>query len=502
MKTKTTKRSSLITAINGPEVPAMPAVKRIRKTTTDNGAVSNSTSGVALVDFFGKAGAVRQLPENEIITLFSKAYKEDKTLALKVLFYLADVREGQGERRLFRVLFKWLAENDEFVAANLLQYIPVYTRFDNVLESLEGTELEEEALKFMSNQLRTDLDADNPTLCAKWAPSEQASSDTTRRLAAKLRKYMRLSPKNYRQMLSSLRKQIDVVERKMCEDNWKEIDYEAVPSRASTIYRKAFKKHDEVGYAKFIGAVEKGEKKINAATLYPYDIVRAVKNAGYAADKTLNEQWKALPDYCAKNPHNGLVVADMSGSMTSGAGSVAPIDIAASLALYFADRNTGIFKDHYMIFSHTAQLLKTNGTTIQSKAQDIFQRGEVANTDLQAVFDLILGKAVENDILEKDMPSVLYIVSDMQFDSACSNTTNLKAIQKKYEHAGYKMPKIVFWNANAGKDSPVTVNDQGVCLVSGCSPVLLKSVLSSTTMTPWQVLLDAVNVPRYEPIHA
>lgn len=494
MKKTTTKKKS----------NALLSALRTKDTVTENGAVSHSTTGTAVLDFFGKGGSVRGQDANAI-SLFANAYKEDKTLALKVLFYLSDVRQGQGERQLFRLCFKWLAEQDSKIAAKLMKHIPEYTRFDNVLETLEGTELETKALELIAKQLRADLDADSsggsPTLCAKWSPSEQASSAVTKRLASKLRKHMKMSPKDYRKMLSNLRKQIDVVERKMCENKWTKINYEGVPSRAASIYRKAFMRQDNTGYSKFLQQVEKGEKKINASVLYPYDIVSKFIHSS-VADQTLELQWKALPDYLKDNPHNGIVVADVSGSMDSGSGSVAPINVAVSLAIYFAERNVGAFKDNFILFSDRASLKTLKGDTLAKKVQDVLASRPVANTNLQSVFNLILDKAVTHKVPESEMPSVLYIVSDMQFDSACSRDTNLEVIQKKYKAAGYKMPRIVFWNVNSFGDVPVKVDDKGVCLVSGCSPVILKSVLNNKITSPWDVMVQAVNVPRYEVIHA
>ncbi len=501
MKTKTTKNTA-------PKGNSLLSAMKTKDTVTHNGAVSHSTTGTKVLDLFGKGGAMRSQSEADVINLFSGAYTEDKTLALKVLFYLADVRQGQGERKLFRTCYNWLAENDSKVATKLLEYIPEYTRFDNVLETLENTKLEEKALDFIAKQLKADLKAEAPTLCAKWAPSEQASSQVTKRLARKLRTHMELSPKAYRKMLSKLRKEIDIVERKMCDDKWSKINYEAVPSRASTIYRDAFKKHDPEGYTKFIGQVEKGEKKINASVLYPYDIVRNFTGYTASADATLEAQWKALPDYLKDNPHNGLVVADVSGSMDSSGyyggktTNVKPLDVAVSLAIYFAERNKGAFHNNFMVFSSQAVLKELKGRTLQAKVKDVLGDRPVANTNLQSVFNLILDKATEFKVPESDMPSVIYLISDMQFDSACEGKTNLEAIKDKYEKAGYKMPRIVFWNVNSYEDVPVKVNDKGVCLVSGCSPSILKTVFNNKIVTPWDVMVQTVTTERYEPIKA
>lgn len=481
-------------------------------TVTKNGALSHSSTGTSVLDFFGSGAAFRSKSDADVVNAFGKAYKEDKNLALKALFYLSDVREGQGERRLFRVSYNWLAKNDKIAAKKLMKFIPEYTRFDNILETLEGTPLENDALSFLAKQLKADAKSEMPTLAAKWAPSEQASSQVTRRLANKLRSKMKMTPKNYRKLLSKLRSRIGIVERAMCSGNWDEIDFSKVPSRAALLYKKAFNAHVPTLYSNFLSKVEKGETKINANVLYPYDIVRDIKNSVGNNARTLEAQWKALPDFLKDNPHNGLVVADVSGSMESSGyyggktTNVKPIDVAVSLAIYFAERNVGAFNGNFMIFSDKAKLLSLGEGSLKDKVRKVLGNRDVANTNLQSVFDLILEKGIKHMVPQKDMPSVIYIVSDMQFDEATSagyrqkNQTNFEAIKEKYEQSGYKMPTIVFWNVNAYDDQPVKFNDKGVCLVSGCSPSILKTAISGKVVTPYQLMLDVLNSERYQPI--
>lgn len=391
-----------------------------------------------------------------------------------------------------------------------MKYIPEYTRFDNILETLENTALETDALDFIAKQLKKDAKAETPTLAAKWSPSEQASSEVTRRLAFKLRSKMKMSPKAYRKLLSKLRAKIGIVERQMCAGQWNKIDFSHVPSRAASIYKKAFNAHTPDLYSKFLTKVEKGEVKINASVLYPYDIVRKVMSESGNELRTSEAQWKALPDFLAENPHNGLVVSDVSGSMDSSGyyggktNNVRPIDVSVSLAIYFAERNVGAFKDHFMIFGGESRFLTLNGGTIQDKIRAVLGDRPCPSTNLQSVFDTILKKGVDYKVPQSEMPSVVYIVSDMQFDQACARNdkTNLEVIREKYKKAKYKMPTIVFWNVNAYSDTPVKFDDKGVCLVSGCSPSILKTAISGKVVTPYALMLEVLNNERYEPISA
>lgn len=485
---------------------ALLTAMQTKDTFTENGAVSHSTTNSSVLDFFSKAGALRGSTDQEIINYFDAAYKEDKNLALKALFWAGDVRGGAGERRLFRVLINWLAKNDNEIVAQLIKYIPEYTRFDNILESLEGTPVEKEALKFIKAQLNADLKSETPSILAKWLPSEQASSVNTRRLAKKTREYLKLSPKNYRKTLSALREKINVVERLMCGGKWKKINFSHVPSRAAMIYKAAFNKHTPDLYSKFLTKVEKGEAKINSSVLYPYDITAQILGASGNDQRTLEAQWKALPNYCDGDFYNAICVLDLSGSMDSGYNSsnVKPVDVAVSLGIYFAERNEGAFKDYFITFSRDAKLVKIVGSSLKEKVINVLRDREVANTNLESVFNLILDKAVDNDVPESEMPRKIFLITDCQFDAIVENPnqTNLEAIKRKYKIVGYRVPEIVFWNVNAQKDSAAKADDKGVAMVSGCSPAILKTALSGKIVTPYQTMLEVLNSERYEPIIA
>jgi hypothetical protein len=276
----------------------------------------------------------------------------------------------------------------------------------------------------------------------------------------------------------------------MSAKNWEQIDYSVVPSQAARIYKDAFKKHDDVRYSKFIEKAEKGEVEIKAGTLYPYQIY---KTAHEKYSRTLEALWNQLPDYTLGK--NGIVVADVSGSMSG-----EPMSVSVSLALYFADRNKGQFKDHFITFSGSPKLQRITGTNLLDRMNSIETSEWEGNTNLQAVFDLILNTAVKNKVEQEELPSTIYIISDMEFDYCCDTRTNFELIKEKYDRAGYKMPALVFWNVDArsGKNLPAQKNEQGVALVSGFSPVIFKFVLENKT--PEEVMLDTINSERYAKI--
>lgn len=484
-------------------------------TTNAKGAKTYASSLNACVDFFGSIGSMRARSDQEIINAFIKAFDEDKLTALKTLFFARDIRGGLGERKVFRVIMKYLADSYPEIVLINIRLFSEFGRWDDLF-CLEGTKAWKGAVGLIRTTLSEDVDKDKPTLLAKWLPSQNASSKETKRLATKLAKQLGLSPREYRKLLSKIRAKIKIVEQKMCSNQWGEINYEHVPSRAAMIYRNAFKKHDEERYSEYLSEVKSGTKEIKASTLYPYDIVRNIisfqrsndSDFTFAKpDETLNLQWDALPNYV--EPFNGLVIYDTSGSMSNSGfhggktNQVRPIDVALSLAIYIAERNTGVWQNCAIPFSDNAKLSKFKGSTIYEKLSTLDMTSFYGSTNLQSAFDLILDTAIDNKVSEDEMPKTLFVISDMQFNQSCSSNkrTNFEQIQKKYRKAGYEMPKIVFWNVNAyDKNSPVKFNDDGVCLVSGASPSILKSVLSGDIISPEQIMLQTINVERYDSV--
>jgi hypothetical protein len=447
---------------------------------TENDAVTYTRSSSALLDFFAQAGAMRKNKAGAL-DLFKKAFSEDRQSAVRILFYLRDVRGGQGERDLFRAGLEWLGTDVPEVFDAIIEHVPEYGRWDDAFFDTPAADA------LIKKVFAEDVASDRPTLLAKWLPTMNASSPTTRAKASFMAKKLGLDDKTYRQRIRDIRKKIRVVESQMSAREWASIEYSAVPSQAARIYRNAFKSHDEKRYNEFIAKAEKGEEKINAATLYPYQIY---KSAHQDYSPALNALWTQLPDYTQGK--NALVVADVSGSMEGD-----PMSVSVSLALYFAERNAGQFQDYFITFSGEPKLQKVMGKTLLDKMNSIETADWEMNTNLQAVFNLILDTAVANKTPQDELPSTIYIVSDMEFDSACDTRTNFEVIEKKYAAAGYEKPTIVFWNVDArsGKNLPVQAGERNVAMVSGFSPVAFKMAVENKT--PEQVMEDTINSERY-----
>lgn len=490
---------------------------------TENSAVGYRTTGKELLDLNFAVASLRKASDDEIVKRFTKAYFEDKVTAVKWLFYARDAREGLGERRLFRVVMEEFANQEPKAAKELLKLVPEYGRWDD-LWCLLDTYLIDDVVAVVKAQLAEDFDnmtnGKSISLCAKWMPSINASSEQTKKYAKIFCKKFGDTPRNYRKTLSKMREYIDVVERKMSSKEWGAINYEAVPSRANLIYNGAFLRNDEDRRRAYLGALEKGEAKINASVLFPHDIVHKYGYAG-RTDAALEGMWKALPD-TVKGCGNTIVVADGSGSMQCTVdynSRVTALEVANSLAIYFAERSSGEFKDKYITFSERPQLVDLgHGKNLREKLAIARQYNEVANTNIEAVFDLILSTAVNNNMAQEDIPANILIVSDMEFDSCATygkpatrsgwymssrvrpTATLFETIAKKYAAHGFKLPRLVFWNVNSRTGTvPVKNNDLGVALVSGFSVNIVKMVMSNKT-DPYECLLETLNNERYQAV--
>lgn len=501
---------------------------------TENGAVGYKTTGKELLDLNFSVASLRSMSDSEVANKFKRAFCEDKILAMKWLFYARDVRQGLGERRLFRVVLADLVYSNPEMVVPLIDLIPEYGRFDDLWCLLDNPESARRVYQIVDAQLRQDrinaAAGKSVSLLAKWMPSINASSAKTKEYGKKLCYALRMTESSYRKMLSKLRKHLDVVEVKMSDKNWSEIKYEAVPSRANLIYNGAFLRNDEDRRREYLGQLEKGETKINAGALFPHDIVHKYMSGSSwstrlkAKDATLEGLWKALPD-TVKGCGNTIVVADGSGSMTSTVdrkSSVTALDVANALAIYFAEHSSGQFKDKYITFSENPQFVDfSHCNSLHAKLQTAIAHNEVANTNIEKVFDLILTAAVNNHMRQEDLPANILIISDMEFDSCAvgasvdsgrdywgrtyrryskADARLFSVIAQRYANAGYKMPRLVFWNVNSRTGTiPVKENDMGVALVSGFSTNIAKMVMSGKT-DPFECLLETLNSERYAPI--
>ena len=471
---------------------------------TENGALGYRTSGKELLDLNFSVSSMRNMSEEKIVEKFVKAFYEDKILAMKWLFYCRD-RTAVGERRLFRICLKYLAEKHQDIAKEVIKLVPEYGRWDD-LWCLLDTDLKRDVCKLIVHQLLEDngnMSQGKPiSLLAKWMPSANTSSKETKRLAHIIMDNISFTDRQYRKMLSEFRAYLNVVEVKMSAKQWDKIDYAAVPSRANLIYNNAFLRNDEERRREYLDKLEKGETKINAGVLFPHDIVNKYMVDRYhisdADDATIEQLWKALPDYVG-GAGNTICVADGSGSMCSRIANtnVTALTVANALAIYFAERSSGQFKDTYITFSSRPQIVNfSNANSLREKIEIAIRHDECANTNIEATFDLILQTAINNEMEQDDMPQ-------NEFDQMTSGRTDKRLFEElaeRYAQHGYKLPRLVFWNIMSRTGTiPVKENESGVALASGFSPAIVKMVLSNST-DPFECLLEQLNSERYAPV--
>ena len=472
---------------------------------TENGAIAHSSTGSYLYDLFSLGGAYRSRSDEDCIVLFKNAFNEDSIYALKCLFYLRDILEGQGERRFFRVVMKYMANTETARIRSLLEYVPEFGRWDDLYVSVD-TPLAEDAFNLMKKQLALDVSCKTPSLLAKWLKSENTSSQESRILGNLTRIHFGMSHKQYRKTLSILRERIKVLERLMSANRWDEIEFDKIPSKAGIKYKNAFARRDIIK-AKYEAFAKDTNTKVNAKALYPYEVVRAAINH-YARhrDNTnrlmVNKYWDNLSDYFEGASFNGLAVVDTSGSMTWGGDSGCPIDIAISLGLYCADKAKGPFHGYYVSFASRPQLIATEGADFCDKVKRIYETNLCDNTNLEATFDLLLNTALRNHTPQDEIPENLIIISDMEIDAARgyyahnSNTpeARMESIHKKWEQYGYKMPKLIYWNVNA-RNNTILDKSENVSYVSGASPVIFQQIMSGKT--GFDLMMDKLNNKRY-----
>lgn len=491
----------------------------LNRTLTENGAETYKSTLSDCLDFFATVGALRRESDGEIIARFLRAFAEDRDVAVKILFYARDVRGGLGERRVFRLILRWLAQKAPDTVRKNLCYVAEYGRFDDLL-TLVGTPVQNDLYAYIKDQLESDLRAmengGEVSLLAKWLPSVNTSNRDAVAMAKKLARALQMDDRTYRKTLASLRAHIRILENNLRERDYT-FDYEKQPSKAMFKYRQAFIRNDGERYAAFIRAASEGEAKLHADTLAPYELVAPylfdggtkgfesfMRRTTEEEERVLNATWASLPAF--DSSENALAVIDTSGSMYWD-NKPLPAAVALSLGLYFAEHNHGAFRNHFIEFSSHPELIEIKGDTFADRLRYVASFNEVADTNLEAVFDVILRAAVKNRLPESDLPAKLIIISDMEFNACVQGArqNNFENAKRKFAAAGYKLPEVVFWNvASRNRQQPVTANEEGVVLVSGCTPRLFSMVMNGSLdrATPYHFMMEVIGSARYEKIVA
>lgn len=491
---------------------------------TENGALGYVTSGKALLDMNFKTSSMRNMSDKDILALFHEAMAEDPKMTIKWLFFLRDREQGMGERKSFRIMLKNLCEDRPNLVMKLIPLVPFYGRWDDLwcLLDTNNGKVFNELIDIVGDRLSMDLEAmksNKPiSLLGKWLPSLSSKKQENRRWAAKIRKALFLSKEEYRNICTSLRKYLDVVEVKMSDKEWSKINYATIPSRANLIYRNAFLRNDKERRVEYLESLKNGETKINAKVLSATDIVHNYydvlgwDNVVKPYDESLEQLWKNLPNYMPDGA-SAIVVSDSSGSMMTNVGNtnLTAYEVSEALAIYMSERLTGEFRDSFITFSSKPQLINmSNLKSLHEKLKYYDSKSLCDNTNIKAVFDLILKVAVKNGYSQEDLPQNIIICSDMEFDTAqgyslfwtINDTRCTKAdfevIKDEYAKHGYKMPTLTFWNICGRTNTvPLQENELGVHLLSGFSQAIVDMAFS-TKLDPYECLIERLNSERYD----
>ena len=526
-------------------------------TFTENGANALKSTTSAVLDLFVKAPSMLKPKDDdieELKSLIRSAIEEDPQLTLKCIFYLGDIREGAGVRKVFTESIRLLAKEYPKMLKFVLPQIPEFSRWDVLVKALLYTDFEDALTGIIKYQLETDLESTTPSLCAKWLPSPSSSSKNTRKLGRRLSHLLNFSGKKltgdpdidkeikkedniiFSKILTRLRKDLDIVEHYIATIDYYKIDYSKVPSVALNRYQSLFLKYDNARFMKWVYEAAEGKAKINSKRLYPFEIIKNILDNSLHFLYIRNEnrismtkafladaQWKNMEDVIEGKELNWLVMADVSGSMEDY--DNIPIATSIATAIYCAEKTQGVFHNKFMTFSKKPEIVDIKGDTICEKVENAYRANWGFNTDLEKAFDLILEVAVNNKLKQEELPQTLLIISDMEFDEARGqyyyhdnedSKTLFKEIQEKFNKYGYEMPTCVFWNVNADVKFPVDSEEKGCILLSGYSnnnfrallgadliqeePHLIDTTDEKVTVTPYESMVSILNSERYEKI--
>lgn len=491
---------------------------KANETRTLNGAKAYSSTGEACLDLFSVAGGMRYRSPYDQIRLFDRAYIENPELAMKLLFYIRDIRGGMGERQTFRTLIRHVAKTWPDSAKKNVALVSKFGRWDDLF-CLMGTKVEKKVVEVIREQLEKDLAAveereqgsrDVPiSLLAKWMPSINTSSARTRGIARRLCADLGMTAEDYRRTVARLRRHICLTERYLSDEKPEKVQYHAVPAGAMLKYRTAFERKDAARYESYLSDVADGKQKIHSETLFPYEILRPFMGRFFGVEsaegeRTLEALWKSLPaDF---GNANAISVIDTSGSMYGKMreNAVTPALISQSLGLYHAERCKGAFHNHFISFESKPHLIEIHGNTLEDKLRYIQSAPAGFSTNLEAVFDLILDTAIENATPQEELPSVLYIISDMEFNCAVRNPQKsvYENARERFEDYGYTLPAVVFINVNSWQmQAPVRAHQKGAALTSGMGTSNFKEKFDGN-MTPMSHMLKVLGSDRYKEVHA
>lgn len=437
----------------------------------------------------------RNATEEEIIENFRRIFYSGTSYSIKLLFFIRDKVNGLGERRVFRVLLNYLGNEHPKYIENNLTLIPKYGRWDD-LYSLFNTKVEDAVIDLFRNQIQIDINSNKPSTLGKWLKSENTSSKESRSFGNKTRRLLGYSPKEYRRLLSSLRRKIDIVETNISRREYSKINYENLTELNIKKYKKAFLKNDKADYEKF--KLENPKKTF---------IFKSLENIISIIRETLNNPGiNSIEDMYLKNLEylidknikdlntfeDTLIINGIEGELIQNKNRY--FDILISTILLYNKLNLNSFKNYYMSFKNNPKFNKLTSTDYIGNIKSISKNNINYNMDLNSALDLLLFTSIKKNLKPEAIPkSIMFIYNkseDMSFN-------DLKFISEKWINSGFEMPKIKLWNLkDLSSKFSISYKDNMV-VINGYNKYIWKYILESREVKNSNIIIDKFNNIQY-----
>jgi len=483
---------------------------------TENGAVSNNTTGNILLDQFSKSATYKNRDIQLVFDDMSAAFGESPLISLYLTFYLRmitrklkgdteteKVQSGQGVRDESFKRFVWLARYQPDIFYKNMWLIPVVGTWKDLWHETLIHELNRDKVYGLVAYCIQNY---NKELIAKYLPRIRSKSNTRNQRHKDLNKwvigfckFIGWTEKEYRKFKST--GQAHVFQRTICSRMYDKIDWKTIPGKALNMLTVA-KGSDNLTFIERHGLVDNyidwlKEQPTAKFTGYVHDLFLQAtigEKLSLVQKMTIDKQFDGLIELGKQNEggiHGNVICAlDTSESMTWPEAKLKDdlyaYDICLSLGIYFSNLNSGYFKDQVIMFSNMSDILKLSGTFSDKVNQLINGSTYQGGTNFQSVIDEIVRVRLEDpNIPIEDFPETLIVVSDMQFNpSGRDSQTNYEVAMKKLSDVGLRNMKIVWWWVTGRKkDFPSTIEDNGVTMIGGYDPSIITLLLGGEQTT-------------------
>jgi hypothetical protein len=408
-----------------------------------------------------------------------------------------DRTEGKGERLVSYFIFMWLYEHFRETATVLLKQYPtlgywkdlshLYAQAHGKGGIWDGFQTEivnmfADQLRRDTEELRTNSESTNVTLCAKYVPKEGRSFDKktgiTKRIAQALfpedfKTDFRRAMSRFRKLYTPLNKYIDTVEVKECSGRWGDIDFNRVPGRVLNIHRKAFlnvkkgnasetRRPDNAdrvrcreNFQTHLNRAVQGKVEVKGKMMFIHELIGQIIDGklNTPEERMLVEaQWNTHVESFRKTMEEtesklgkGVCLIDVSSSMYG-----TPLNVAVALGIFASSFAHEAFRDRFISFESQPHWIDLRYPRTASefgirnycnrilgnvwdpsrvgKPLTLYEKAYIAtlspwggSTDFVAAHELILHSCVKAKLQSEDLPEWFMICSDMQFNSANYN---------------------------------------------------------------------------------